>query len=199
MIISQSFKVDIRAMLGDNLDFEKIFGNSEFARSYLEYVRWRGTFYCVYCRSYKTSKRYNKDKTSSCFQCWNCGLTFSCISKTILNGSKKPLWLYIKILWLEFVYFKNRKAASFIKNKDFKDLMPPETKEQFIKKFRRKLKLAQNMPEYAFLRAIATNINYRTLKMAEDKDGRILKNWGVVRSKKLDFSRGFKEIYPDFY
>lgn len=183
----------------DNLDFEKIFGDNEFARRYLEYVRWRGTFYCVHCRSYKTSKRYDKINSSSCFQCWNCGLTFSCISKTILNGSKKPLWLYIKILWLEFVYFKNKKTSAKVRNKDFKELLPENITEQFVKKFRRKIKLAQNMPEYAFLRAIATNINHHSLKIAEDKDEITLKKWSVKRSRKMDFSKGFKEIYPNFY
>jgi len=55
------------------------------------------------------------------------------------------------------------------------------------------------MPEYAFLRAIATNINHHSLKIAEDKDEITLKKWSVKRSRKMDFNKGFKEIYPDFY
>lgn len=76
------------------------FSTHETAVSYLESVRWKDGVVCPYCKSDKTCKHSEKNKSR--WQCWNCRKSFSVTVGTIFHRSHMPLnkWFLLIALML---------------------------------------------------------------------------------------------------
>lgn len=80
---------------GTLLEFEQLFRTEEACLAYLERVRWPGGVRCLRCSS-NQSWRASRDR----FRCGSCRKDFSTTAGTLLQGSKVPMRLWFRAMWL---------------------------------------------------------------------------------------------------
>ena len=77
------------------MDFEKQFSTEEACLSYLERIRWPAGFRCPACQCAK-AWRTKRDT----FFCANCKRQTSVTAGTVFGGSRKPLRIWFRAIWL---------------------------------------------------------------------------------------------------
>lgn len=76
------------------VEFERKFGTEEACREYLRVQRWPNGFRCPRCGHHRgwTNKR-------NLVECSNCHHQTSLTAGTIMQGTRKPLWMWFRTMW----------------------------------------------------------------------------------------------------
>ena len=77
------------------MNFEQMFPTEESCRHYLEQIRWPDGFVCPDCSSKQAWVR-----SRGLWTCGGCGLETSLTSRTIFEGTRKPLRLWFRVMWM---------------------------------------------------------------------------------------------------
>lgn len=78
------------------LEFERRFGTEEACRSYLAALRWPASFRCPRCGSDRAWPR----RATALMECARCGYKASATAGTIFDGTRLPLTLWFRAMWL---------------------------------------------------------------------------------------------------
>lgn len=92
----------------NEVKFDKMFATEEACKEYFFKMKWSEGFVCSRCGNQSYWKN-NRDH----FVCRTCGHQHSLTSETMLSGTKKPLKLWFKAIWL-FTTKKTGESASSI-------------------------------------------------------------------------------------
>lgn len=77
-------------------EFESKFSTEEACRDYLVQIKWPNGFCCPKC----DSRKYWPRSRNFLFECTTCGHQTSITAGTIFEGTRKPLQLWFRTIWL---------------------------------------------------------------------------------------------------
>ena len=77
------------------LELEERFATEQACRDYLELLRWPEGFVCPACASSTAWKL-----SSGLYECSECGRKTSVTAGTVFEGTRKPLVLWFRVVWL---------------------------------------------------------------------------------------------------